>query len=467
MFQSLRLARGLAHRHFVRRALVAGAITQSKALAILPVANGPHQERAWVAAAMTSSLQQLEDGIRNQGNEPPQGDAFQAQSLWLRMTPAQQDRLDGAMALAEEQLGHGCPRWQCLESICQEFLGSFGAWVPEKHQWDEEPRPAPEKRSDEVRERAMVVAEHLRTLEQAYRVAEEPVPREYESARELDARLRELLAARRGYDLTFGVLAERIASLCFWDVLGYRGMEEYCRERLGIAPRSVRERVWLERRMSALPELREALRSGELTYSKALLVAKDATAEVVRRRIRAAASTTWQQTEHKSRLREQRRNRAAGVRREWGPKAAARTIRVAIETVQECVRHEFGVEIDSGEALAMIADHFVEVWEAHKRADPRRKPSDERWEARMRARGLCAAPGCTRPAEQLHHVIFRSRGGTDDVWNQIPLCRRHHLGGVHDGYLEVTGRAGERLTWKPAIGEVWITEGDDDVKLWA
>ena len=466
-FQLLRLARGLHGRPFLRRALVAGAITRSKALTILPVSFGPQQERLWVAAAMTSSLQQLEEGLRHLGKEPPQGSSFQAQGIWLRMSPAQQDRLDRAMALAEEQLGFGCPRWQCLESICQEFLASFGSSVPPDQGWDEEPRPPPAAREQELRARAMVVAEQLHALEEAYRVAEEPVPLEQAGALELDAKLRELLWARRGYDLAFGALAEQLASCRYWQVLGYRCLEEYCRERLGIAPRSVRERIWLERRMSALPELRAALESGELTYSKALLVARGATAENVERRIRAAASTTWQQTKRKSEEAERRRNRAAGVRREWGPGAAARTIRVAIAAAQECVRRRYGVEIDAGEALAVIADHFVEVWEAHERADPRRGPSEKRRRALMRARGLCAAPGCTRPAEHLHHLIFRSRGGPDEPWNQIPLCCRHHLGGVHHGYLEVTGRAGERLTWKPATGEVWITEGEDEVRLWA
>jgi len=97
--------------------------------------------------------------------------------------------------------------------------------------------------------------------------------------------------------------------------LGYKSLEEYCRERLGLAARTVRERVWLERRMRALPALRAALASGRLTYSKALLLAQDATAEDVEARIEEACSTTWQQTERDTTEREERRNRAAGVRR--------------------------------------------------------------------------------------------------------------------------------------------------------
>jgi 5-methylcytosine-specific restriction endonuclease McrA len=35
--------------------------------------------------------------------------------------------------------------------------------------------------------------------------------------------------------------------------------------------------------------------------------------------------------------------------------------------------------------------------------------------------------GCSRhEAVDLHHIVFKSRGGTDDVENLIPLCRICH-----------------------------------------
>ena len=83
--------------------------------------------------------------------------------------------------------------------------------------------------------------------------------------------------------------------------------------------------------------------------------------------------------------------------------------------------------------------------------------------------GLCAVPGCSRAAVHVHHLVFRSRGGGDEVWNGVALCAVHHLHGVHLGYLEVTGRAGERLFWRFATGEAfpteeWETHGEDDVR---
>ena len=33
---------------------------------------------------------------------------------------------------------------------------------------------------------------------------------------------------------------------------------------------------------------------------------------------------------------------------------------------------------------------------------------------------------CGEVAVDLHHIVFRSRGGSDNVDNLIPLCRHHH-----------------------------------------
>jgi 5-methylcytosine-specific restriction endonuclease McrA len=35
---------------------------------------------------------------------------------------------------------------------------------------------------------------------------------------------------------------------------------------------------------------------------------------------------------------------------------------------------------------------------------------------------------CGKRAVNLHHIIYRSQGGTDDPSNLIPLCYQHHEG---------------------------------------
>ena len=440
VFFLLELARTLADRPWLRRAVSAGEVTPRKALVVAPLATGS-AERFWTAQAMALTETALRAAVRAAGKQP--WEEFEAESLMLRMTPEQQDRLDAALSLARETLGFGAPRWQCLEAICQEWLGEFG--FPELEEAGELELPPPCEAA---------VHRQLARIAEAVAVIDGIVERD---ALSLDPRALRLVEARRGYDEAFGYLARRITETKLWSRLGYRSLAEYCTERLGVSPRSVRERVWLERRMCALPELRDALSSGRLTYSKALLVAREASADDVAERIDEAASTTWQQLERESAAAEDRRNRAAGVRRLWGPKDAAQTMLDAILSAQTMSTER----IDAGEALARIADHFVKVWSAHV---SRPGVSRERREVLMRHGGLCAVPGCSQPAAHEHHIRFRSRGGSHDPANRLGVCVAHHLRGIHQGYLTVSGRAGERLFWTLGTGEVWETRGNDDTR---
>jgi len=181
-----------------------------------------------------------------------------------------------------------------------------------------------------------------------------------------------------------------------------------------------------------------------------------------------AAETTCQQTTAEARDEENRQNRKRGVRRISGPADAAATIRLAIDGIRALFRAE-GTPLDEGEALAVMADHFVEVW-APEVVRIREKIGPSRLRVLERTGGLCAVPGCSNPAEHEHHVRFRSRGGGEEDRNRSALCDRHHLAGIHGGWVSVEGVAGECLVWELGIvdgrevGEAWITEGDDDVK---
>jgi hypothetical protein len=278
---------------------------------------------------------------------------------------------------------------------------------------------------------------------------------------DLDRMARELAAERVAFDLEFGAILRKLKRHRVWMVLGYPSFEEYVRERLGVSIRTVRQRIWLERRMDELPELRDALADGTLTYTKALFVAKDASPEDVTERILLAASTTVQQTERESDAEESRQNRAAGVIRLWGPRDTFETVSMAIVACQRMYR-ERGESISAGEALARMADYATAVWREEVKRE-RRRHQRKRREVMGRNGGYCAFPGCTRPAEHDHHVRYRSRGGSDDASNRIPLCAAHHLRSIHRGWAEVSGRAGERLTWRFGSGERFVTLGDDDV----
>jgi hypothetical protein len=45
--------------------------------------------------------------------------------------------------------------------------------------------------------------------------------------------------------------------------------------------------------------------------------------------------------------------------------------------------------------------------------------------------------GCAKPAADIHHIIFRSQGGTDDLSNLVALCRSCHE--------QAHGRVGTKL----------------------
>jgi hypothetical protein len=79
-----------------------------------------------------------------------------------------------------------------------------------------------------------------------------------------------------------------------WRDMEFASFAHYVAERLGMAPRTVEQRVWLERRLYSLPALREAMRDGRLSYEKARLVAgcaDDTTGRGSRGRKRPPAST--------------------------------------------------------------------------------------------------------------------------------------------------------------------------------
>ncbi|MCK6460084.1 MAG: HNH endonuclease [Planctomycetes bacterium] len=452
MRDSLALGRVCRGRPLLRRAVAAGLVSPCKARAIAPVV-GSH-EAAWTALAMDATVRELIAAVRAQGKEPPE--EFETESLRVRMPAALQDKLDAALKRADETLGGGAPRWQCYDALAQEYLSEHGGFAPEEVAGgvrgpDPPPEPPPMPLPDRV-------AEHLAVIAEARALVADEVPATTDPVA-LDAFLMRLMKALRARDAVLGALALRAVAEKAWLGAGYATLKEYCLERLGIAPSAFRQRVWLERRMFAVPPLREALENGVLTYSKALLVAQDATLETVADLIARAAGTTWQQTAREAAEREDRRNRAAGVRRLWAPKDVMATVKAAIAAAVRKARGE-GREIGASEALAEIAEHFLRTWPA----DRLRKLSRSRRQVLSRNGGTCEVPGCSLPGRHEHHIRYRSHGGTDDPWNKVRLCVAHHLRGIHDGYLTVEGRAGERLVWRFGTGEIFETLRDNDVR---
>jgi hypothetical protein len=397
-------------------------------LIVLSVAKGEDEE-AWTAAAMNLTEKRLKAAVRATGIGGAGGDdaddLLEVDTTVLRMTGLQRDRLDHALFVARELEGYDKADWKLLECIAQETLGTLAGRVPDEG-GKKRARGSGEKVLKELmktlRGRRGEIRRQLRVIEEA-QAATAKMPEETgwvaPTPKMLDHRLRRLLQRRKRFDVPLGELLAWFFDNGLWAVLGYECKEDYCRDRLGICARSANERVWLERKMRALPALRAALASGVLTYTKALVVAREATPADVEERIAEAASTTWQQIEKKSREKEEERDRKRGIRRLWGPKHAAEVVNEAISAVQEYFEEQ-GETIDRVEALARMADHFVEIWEPALKL--RKIPKDRR-EVLMRAGGLCAWPGCSRAAVHDHHVEYGWAGRPDETWNRIGIMR--------------------------------------------
>jgi len=250
--------------------------------------------------------------------------------------------------------------------------------------------------------------------------------------------LARLVAEHGAADERLGRVCLLVKRLALAQRLGYSGFDEYCVERLGLAVSTVRQRMALERRMQALPELRDALRARRLSYEQARLVARVATPSDVAARIDEAVGKTCIALLRDLEGEEDRQMWSAGELRAVVPDDVDSLLADAMRSAR--LHSERG--LTPGEALVAVAFHFVETWEAEVRrlargADP----------VILRDRGLCQVPVCSRAADHVHHVIPRSACGPLEPWNELSLCAVHHLRGVHAGNVSIRGRAPDGLAF--------------------
>ncbi len=441
----VKLARGLSTRPLLREAVRSGRLSPRKALEVLPLARG-EAEKPWLLLASTLSVRELRRAVarartqpvecEDPAPEPPDEERWRLLSLPLRA----EDRavVEEAMRLAGEVLGQGAPAWERLEAIAQEFLGSHPAEPGE-----DEMSVAPKSviPPEEMEAALEIVSNGWDWLEAVEPVAA-PELEELELTA-LDDRLRELAGKRIGWDEVFGGLARMFTRSGLARRLGFANMGHYLKERLGVSRRAVEQRVWLERRMEELPQLRYALERGELPYEKARLVAGVADFDSVNGWIGRAQGLTCVELE---RAIAQAQDAQACVRERLEAQVPERVARLLEAALRAAAETEDG-PLDPAACLASVARHFVEVWGplVRRRNTPRNR-------AMERDGWWCRVPACSRPAAQGHHVIRRSHGGGEGAENLTALCAPHHLRGIHGGRLRVSGTAPDHLVWELASG---------------
>jgi hypothetical protein len=507
-----RLGRALGERPLLRAAVRSGAVSIRAAQEIVSVAVGA-DEAGWVERARALTVRGLVAAVRDareraaapegagcaavdaraRAAEPPA--AADADDLddevhgtpgaepWLRVslevTSGSRDALLRALDLAGRVLGEGAPRWQRLEAVAQEYLGTHGgdeaddevvagelaAWRGESL----EDRPAAGSGGDAA-DGAAHAAPSWRAELEAYLEEEtgrwaflEEVPAlaappvdEADHPTRLDATLRELASLRERWESLLGHLALLTRMLGLWRDLRFVSFAHYCKERLGLGVRQVEQRIALERRLYALPSLRIALAEGRLDAERARLVARVAeepsagewidraerTPAVALRQeveaLEAMAHVSWMVAARRCAPEEQSVELRLRV-----PVRVAVLLAAAFRAVQRAPGPDgrVGWRSDS-ECLLRVASHFIEAWRDLPKAHstPRRR-------ALWRDGHRCQVPGCSRAAVHAHHVLYRSRGGGDEAENLVSLCAAHHLHGVHRAFVRVRGVAPHGLTW--------------------
>jgi hypothetical protein len=212
-------------------------------------------------------------------------------------------------------------------------------------------------------------------------------------ARELDQRLCRAAALERGRLARIGPLLLAFANLRGSWQLGFRSLDAYARERLGMSPRKARALLALERACALAPVIGDAWREGRITGSQVHTLVPIAL---------APGSEPWHAA--------------------WIERAAEVTVRRLEDDVEPRAHHVF---------------------------------ARDGWR--------CTIPGCTSQRNlQLHHVLFRSAGGSEDGQNLTTLCAAHHQRCVRGGVIRISGRAPDALVFEMPLG--CFRSGDRAVK---
>ena len=428
-----RLARALRDRPLVREAVRRGELTSRKAEIIVPVAVGDDQAR-WILRGKSETVRSLRVAV----NAPPDPDDEEWKNLSAEIAPEQRPVLDEGLSLAGIAIGAASTTMQRVKAWSEEYLGSH-------------PSP-PDERADDVHFTSGEDIDSLKQwLEQQTRQwADLAAVRPLKAPRfsgevdpwRIDAELKRLMEMRNRWDEVLGHVAMLFRQSHAWEPLGFTDFGHYCEERLGMAERTLGQRVALERALCRYPLLREALRERRISYEKARVIARHVQAEhpdELRPLIAMAQTMTCVALRRALQARSEEQMCARGIFTLSMPMHVAELLKDAFRALRAAAKRWLSL----GECLMRMAAHFAETWKGHLK-----EVMTAHRRIRARDGHFCQAPGCSRPAAHAHHIEFRAQGGSDDPSNLVSLCAAHHLFGIHDGRMRVTGTAPDKLVWE-------------------
>ena len=493
-----------AHRAFatlpgLERVLIASTLPWSKVRVLTRIAT-PEDEEAWIARAQKISIRRLEEEVRAarglvDGALDAEADPPRVR-VTLHCTPAVRATWMLAREFAERVSGQRLREDEALEWVTAEALSAVSI--------DPARIPEPDPTAVSFRCADGACADATRDEPPLDKVVRPPMPDAFAEASaslapllaaldeadafELDRRLRAVLRLEQTLEAAIAPLLRIVTCPHYeWDH-AYWALSDFAAEQLGMSPSKARALLRIERAGDACPELRASFREGRLSWAKAQcllpLVRLDidgvgapdwrarwvAWAERVTLRrleadverallLRAGHGTAFERClEEPARAQdpipeaEQQMcaldlDVEATERLDWRvPRDVAVLFGAVREAVRGRLRAETGRPVSDSDAFAALLEHALATWTLRDPSRPRPDPVFERDGYR------CAVPGCTsRMSLHDHHVVFRSRQGSNELANRLGICAFHHQRCLHAGRLRIRGLAPDRLLFELGV----------------
>jgi len=477
-----RVHRALGALPALERALLANELPWSKVRLIARVATEADEEE-WIARARAMPTRRLEQEVREsvRGFEPQDpGGAQLEKRVTVRCTPAVREKWSLVREMAERVAGQLLRGGEALELVAAEVFSTISIDPAFADMPDEAPaRPRSHATASREGQAAPRARGRARGLPGS--IASLAAGLDEADAFELDRRLRHAIRLEQTLDAAIAPLLRVVTSAEYEWSGDYCALPTYAREQLGMSASKARALLRLERAGDVCPELRDAYRSGQLSWVKAQclvpLLLLDIPGEwrpawvawaervTVRRLeedverallLRAGHHFAWERCQfHPQRAQdpippEERQMCARDIDTEATQQLAWRVrldVAALFCAVRETVRSRLGAErgrfLTDGAVFECMLDCALLAWTLR---DPRARHPDPVVE---RDGYRCTVPGCTsRRNLHDHHLRFRSAGGSDEPGNRVTLCACHHQRCLHAGILRVRGRSPDGLVFE-------------------
>jgi hypothetical protein len=515
--ESRRLSRKLSGLPVLRAALVSGTLGWSMVELLARYAT-PEAESGMVAEACGTTFRRMRASLRAAQPDKSVAEGEERATITISMSDSDAWLFEHTRVLFNrvqpgvnaDQVVH----WLAVEAMtslvelvpsgemveyrarADELREKSAAWRAERRAWCEEAETRVEGGLD------LAVPDAL-DIEREWELAIEDGP----NARALDAHIRDVCQELAARDLLFGALAERFWRSDGWRRLGYASERQYVSERLGVSISSIKGKRALARHSMRMPSVAAAIERREIGFEAALLVLRVATEHTVDAWLARAAERTVKHlrqevdaAEHRIRMGELRDQlppdedvlREIAARREEAGKRlsgaepdesfAVRTRSVLSQLSAEPVgrtcsgrriRYRFHVTRDTYDLwsafeecvqaargwlpvgvtpIRLLCTAFCVEW-CHVLAKELAYG-----DVYARDNFECQSPLCTRRDVTPHHLVFRSKGGGDDLENLISLCTWCHLFGIHQGLIRAEPPA-SKVRWELGREPIIVVEG--------